>query len=315
MLETRNLKRLLFGALLSAAAITACDKGEPGQGDAAYATESDPCHECQAILVECTSTSRDEAQFIQCRDQWQECQNGRGLKGETCGNPGDGDACDLCRARMTECKAADGANASKCDEEFGICKAYLITRGDVQQQCTATSEGSPEVACGVCQKDVAVCLSDITLDNAAAVCAGKFENCVGANALLQGQCSAPTADKACGLCTDQHAECVASSGPTCSEGFTACADGIAADVTCELDTTGTGGAGGMGGAGGSGGAGGGTDGGCSHDVCVEGEALVSGCGTNSCVADVCALDNFCCEDSWDAFCVQKAVDTPSCGCS
>src|SRR5690606_10081691 len=136
MFDPRNLYKLLAGALLSAAAITACGLEGPGQTEDAYATETEACKECQAILVECTSTSRDEAQFVQCRDQWQTCQNGRGLGADMCGNPGDADACNLCRARMTECKGLDGADASKCEEEFGICKAYLITRGDIQQQCT-----------------------------------------------------------------------------------------------------------------------------------------------------------------------------------
>ncbi len=312
MTAPRFLTKLLFGALLAATAaatFAACDDGT-GQNDGGYATETEACLECQAILVECTSTSRDEVQFVECRDQWQTCQNGRGLNRELCGNPGDNEACSLCRARMTECKAEDGANATKCEEEFGICKAYLITRGDIQQQCTATAEVPPEVACGVCQKDMAVCVSDTSLDNAAAVCASKFEQCAGANGLAAGQCAVPAAERGCTLCTEHHAECQASAGPQCAAGFDACATAIASTVTCTLDTTGPGGAGGEGG---GGGAGGGTTG-CSHDVCVEGDALPIGCDGGSCVADVCATDNWCCDNEWDEFCVQTAQATASCSC-
>lgn len=317
MMAPRNFFKFLVGALLSAAAVAACGLEGTGQNDSGYATETEACQECQAILVECTSTSRDEAQFVECRDQWQTCQNGRALGADTCGNPGDTEACDLCRARMNECKSTANADEAMCEQEFGICKAYLITRGDIQQQCTATEQVPPEVACGVCQKDMAVCVSDASLDNAQAVCGSKFEQCVGVNQLSPGQCEAPTAATACNLCTEQHTDCEAAAGPSCEDGFNACAGSIAADVACSLDTAGPGsGGGGAGGGTGEGGAGGGSTGNdCAHDVCAEGVALTEGCGDNTCVDDVCALDSWCCENEWDEFCVQKAVDTPSCGCS
>ncbi len=43
---------------------------------------------------------------------------------------------------------------------------------------------------------------------------------------------------------------------------------------------------------------------CAHDECEAGSALESAC--SSCAAAVCATDSFCCNNSWDALCVQEA---------
>ena len=43
---------------------------------------------------------------------------------------------------------------------------------------------------------------------------------------------------------------------------------------------------------------------CSHSLCDTGLACPP--EANSCVADVCACDPFCCTNSWDAFCVHEA---------
>jgi hypothetical protein len=43
---------------------------------------------------------------------------------------------------------------------------------------------------------------------------------------------------------------------------------------------------------------------CVHSECVTGSKLTTGC--SSCAASVCAADSFCCNNSWDGLCVQKA---------
>ena len=43
---------------------------------------------------------------------------------------------------------------------------------------------------------------------------------------------------------------------------------------------------------------------CSHSLCDTGLACPP--EANSCVADVCACDPFCCTNRWDAFCVHEA---------
>ncbi len=42
---------------------------------------------------------------------------------------------------------------------------------------------------------------------------------------------------------------------------------------------------------------------CSHDICLSGAALVSNC--DPCVTQICAVDSFCCDTSWDGLCVDE----------
>jgi hypothetical protein len=48
---------------------------------------------------------------------------------------------------------------------------------------------------------------------------------------------------------------------------------------------------------------------CAHDLCVTGVALTLGC--HPCVNQVCAIDPFCCNTSWDGICVGEV--TSICG--
>jgi hypothetical protein len=52
--------------------------------------------------------------------------------------------------------------------------------------------------------------------------------------------------------------------------------------------------------------GGGGTGSCDHDVCTAGTALDGSC--DSCAADVCAQDSFCCSNEWDQQCINEATD-------
>jgi hypothetical protein len=52
--------------------------------------------------------------------------------------------------------------------------------------------------------------------------------------------------------------------------------------------------------------------GCVHDECATGVKLDPVC--SPCATAVCALDSYCCDNSWDALCVSKAQAEPSCGC-
>jgi hypothetical protein len=292
----------LLAIATGASALGACELSS-GVNEDAYDTEVEGCTECKGILVECSSTSRDEAQFVQCRDQWLECQRGRGLGPDLCRNPGDDESCDLCRGRLAECK--QGADAGECEAEFGICKAFLITRGDIARSCTEDATPPVEVACGVCKKDYASCVSDAAGENSPAVCGTKFEGCMSANLLEAGQCELPSGAAGCVLCQDRHNECEASAGGSCFGDFQACAQQIAPAVDCTIEN----------GEGGSsqGGQGGGTPvDNCSHDACVEGEALVNTC--SSCASQVCAQDSWCCDTEWDTLCIDIAKTVSECGC-
>lgn len=52
---------------------------------------------------------------------------------------------------------------------------------------------------------------------------------------------------------------------------------------------------------------------CAHDLCVTGGPLDAGC--SDCVAAVCAMDSFCCNVAWDAFCVLEAQTTCGTTCT
>ncbi|HEX8113084.1 MAG TPA: S53 family peptidase [Kofleriaceae bacterium] len=57
---------------------------------------------------------------------------------------------------------------------------------------------------------------------------------------------------------------------------------------------------GTGGGGGGGGGGGNT---CAHSLCNQGTKLTSSC--DSCAAQICAADSFCCNNKWDGQCVGE----------
>jgi hypothetical protein len=268
--------------------------------DTGYGTEVEGCRECQGILVECSSTAKNEAQFGECRDQWMQCQRGKGIGLNECRNPRDELACELCQARLAKCKT--NAEAKTCESQFGVCKAFLITRGDVAKQCSATGGVSPEVACSVCKKDYAKCVSDGSGTNTPAMCSSKFADCNNTNDVAPGTCATPSGTEACELCETVRDGCDAVGGTDCPEDYEACTAALASNVTCE--TSGTGGGGG-----------GPTGNTCSHSACEYGPPLKDEC--NACVAKVCDEDSYCCNQTagnWDTFCLNMAKSIPECGC-
>lgn len=50
-----------------------------------------------------------------------------------------------------------------------------------------------------------------------------------------------------------------------------------------------------------------TVGGCAHDLCTAGTALVSGCAP--CVTSICAVDPYCCNVMWDGICINRVGST------
>ncbi|WP_437593948.1 hypothetical protein [Sorangium sp. So ce1000] len=54
---------------------------------------------------------------------------------------------------------------------------------------------------------------------------------------------------------------------------------------------------------------------CSHDLCTAGDTLDPAC--DPCAQAVCAQDPYCCDNAWDARCVEQAAEACglSCGCS
>ncbi len=57
---------------------------------------------------------------------------------------------------------------------------------------------------------------------------------------------------------------------------------------------------------------------CSHPLCGTGAVLTAGCDapplSSSCVADVCAVDSYCCTTAWDSVCVDEVATVCTLGC-
>src|SRR6185312_2457741 len=69
--------------------------------------------------------------------------------------------------------------------------------------------------------------------------------------------------------------------------------------------------GGGGGGSGSGGGGGGDT--CAHPICSTGSELDGTC--DSCAAQVCAADDYCCSTAWDSICVGEVGSVCGESCS
>jgi len=52
---------------------------------------------------------------------------------------------------------------------------------------------------------------------------------------------------------------------------------------------------------------------CAHELCVEGDKLVSEC--DPCVAQICAADAFCCDTSWDVTCIDEVTSICAHACN
>jgi hypothetical protein len=58
---------------------------------------------------------------------------------------------------------------------------------------------------------------------------------------------------------------------------------------------------------------------CGHTLCTVGGKLTSGCdappASASCVASICAVDPYCCTNSWDSICVGRVASTCGKNCN
>lgn len=52
---------------------------------------------------------------------------------------------------------------------------------------------------------------------------------------------------------------------------------------------------------------------CAHDKCALGEKLAASC--DPCVAQICAADSFCCQSSWDGYCVEEVASICGLSCN
>ncbi len=287
---TRTLATVLPVVLL--AAFAACQE-EGTEIDGALRELTPDCLVCLEDMTECTSTAKNEEQFLGCRDLFQECQATMNLGPDECGRPSNQIACELCKTREDKCEG------EACRVEFSVCKTFLMSRD--QERCSE-DEGPPPGDCDTCVGALADCGFG---GESAAICENTFASCKTANKLSSSDCPAPSVTAACDACLDAHAKCEAATGEGCDAGWTACVETLATEGAC--------GAGPSNGAGGGGGGGGGPGPSCPHDACEEGAAMSASC--DSCIASVCELDPYCCTTAYDATCVAEAASFPVCGCA
>ncbi len=251
------------------------------------------CIACLETLTECTATAKNELHFLGCRDVFQTCQEKMQLGPDECGRPSDAQACELCKERDSRCQGGT------CEVEFSVCKTFLMSRN--QDRCDGDS-GPDTGSCETCVETLAACgFSGESID----VCENTFASCRSANKLDASSCQPPAAPAACDACLAQHASCEAATGEGCDAGWAACVGTLATEGACgDGPNMGAGG----------GGTGGGEPGpSCSHDACEVGEAMSPSC--DSCVSQLCELDPYCCETSYDETCVAEAQTIAVCGCA
>ncbi len=60
-----------------------------------------------------------------------------------------------------------------------------------------------------------------------------------------------------------------------------------------------------------------SQGSCSHTLCATGAALVANCDASfgDCVDQICAVDSFCCNNSWDSSCVGEVASVCGLNCN
>jgi len=244
------------------------------------------CLVCLESLTECTSTVKNEQQFVECRDVFQACQEKMSLGPEVCGRPSNEVACELCRGRNETCEKGD------CELELSVCKTFLMSRA--QDDCQA--EPAPlQAGCDTCYGALAACAfgGDDELH-----CMKTFYGCRSANQIEAVDCADPTSQQVCASCQAELDLCAAGGGNECDSGYSACT------ATLDASCSGTG----------EGGGGGGPvdPPACSHDACEVGELMAPTC--DSCVAAICDADAYCCEVAYDEYCVAAAQAEAVCGC-
>nr|HEX4314137.1 S53 family peptidase [Kofleriaceae bacterium] len=110
-----------------------------------------------------------------------------------------------------------------------------------------------------------------------------------------GACEHPI----CSTGAAETASCDTCAGEVCSKDSYCCT--TAWDSICVGEVSSICGESCTGGGGGGSGSGGGST--CSHSICSQGKKLTKTC--DSCAADICSEDSYCCSTKWDSQCVSE----------
>ena len=242
-------------------------------------TEGDTdCDACVADLVACISTSRGDAQFMQCRDLFAGCQQKASLGPADCENPRGEDACAICDDRRSFCQSTE-LDPARCSEDHAQCVARL---GDAASSCAAVySEGSGGAGgCADCEPS-------------SGGTGGAGGDSGGEGGAPESACHEPCElggpmETSCGAC----AETICAADPYCC---TTAWDKYCVKATLDVPACGC------------------TTSLCSHSECSTGGALSSDC--SNCATLVCATEPNCCLVEWTSACVAEAAAVAECACA
>ncbi len=200
--------------------------------------------------------------------------------------PGEcGEGTTVCQTGVVTCVPDSMGSPEICDGLDNDCNG-MVDDGDPEAG-EACSTGMPGVCAdgtSICNLGVVECVPDAMASTE--VCDGADNDCNGTiddgnpggggacATGMSGICSAGTEECSAGqvVCTQNQA---AAADETCGNMLDDDCNGMVDDLC----------AGGM----------------CAHDLCLEGVLLDPTC--DPCVATICALDAFCCSNSWDLLCV------------
>ncbi|WP_152629961.1 hypothetical protein [Haliangium ochraceum] len=175
--------------------------------------------------------------------------------------------------------ACDDCVLTVCDEDAFCCEV------EWDDLCVENAEILCGLDCGIEECEHDVCVTGTPLSETCDPCVTQV---CDANAA----CCSTGWDDSCVAAAEALCGVDCGVAPVCGDGTCDAAAGEDC-TTCEVDCGPCGGE-------------------CEHDLCDAGTPLDPSCDT--CVADVCELDSFCCEVEWDDVCVGLAVDTCGIDC-
>jgi hypothetical protein len=272
------LSAVALMSLLSACAIEAPGSsrapstgGDPGKGPGTLDCSHPICEPGEALDPTCDpcATTVCSIDSFCCEVEWDDLCVGEAedFCGIDCSAP---PACEhpLCDAGSALEPTCDPCATTVCTEDSFCCEV------EWDEVCVGEAEQLCGLDCGIedCSHDL--CATGAPL-------APTCDPCVEAVCAATPSCCTTSWGEEC--VTAVEATC----GLTCDGG--SCGDGVCDDEsesceTCPVDC--------------------GECGTCEHPLCEAGGPLDPGC--DECVADVCAVDSFCCDVEWDDICIGEA---------